>query len=264
MVLDGGVVRSADRVEGEQAASLRDTARVKLGFESPEWYLQSRSFNIRIRAETVKEFLGDVKCESILDIGCGDGSISLPLLTAHNQLTLLDMSETMLSIARARVPAELAARVHTINENFTHATLDSGSFDLIVCLGVLAYIRDASGFLERIQSLLRPGGHVIIECTDSSHPVNVLRRALGAVRGAISPSKIPLVLHTSAEIISLLTQFGFNLHGAFRYSLPPPGSRRIFSQHFHYQGVRALFGSPAHNRFPWLGSECIYHFTRGD
>jgi len=85
-------------------AMLDRSTLVKRGFEQPQWYLEKRSFNIRIRAETVRQFLGDLGFENMLDIGCGNGSISVPLLTPHNRLTLLDMSTTMLSIAQSRVP----------------------------------------------------------------------------------------------------------------------------------------------------------------
>lgn len=264
MALPEGAVRNADVGGAEQAAARREAEQVKLGFEKPDWYLQKRSFNIRIRAETVKYFLRDAQYERILDIGCGDGSISVPLLTANHRLTLVDLSQTMLSIARARVPAELASRVNTINDLFTHASLDPGSYDLIICLGVLAYVHEARGFLEKIRSLLRPQGHVIIEWTDSSHPVSALGRTLGAVRSLLTPAKVPLVLHSSAEVTGLLSQLGFNLRGAFRYSLPPPGIRKVVSQRWQYKSVRALFGSAARNRIPWLGSECVCHFQRQD
>jgi SAM-dependent methyltransferase len=52
--------------------------------------------------ETVQELVrlsGDAR---VLDIGCGDGSISLPLLTGKTSLTLLDLSAKMLSIAKYR------------------------------------------------------------------------------------------------------------------------------------------------------------------
>ncbi len=57
--------------------------QVKSLFAQPERYLK-HNFNIRIRAEVVAGFVGDTVGESILDIGCGNGAISLPLLREHN------------------------------------------------------------------------------------------------------------------------------------------------------------------------------------
>jgi ubiquinone/menaquinone biosynthesis C-methylase UbiE len=200
--------------------------------------------------------------QSMLDIGCGDGSISVPVLTPRNRLTLVDMSATMLGIARSRVSADLSTRVTTINDQFMNARLAPASFDLILCLGVLAYVSDSRAFAERIASLLGPRGDVIVECSDSSNAVSKLRRALGTVTGVLAPGKVPLILHSSAEVTGIFGQLGFALKGSFRYSLPLPGIRKFMSQGVQYKTTRALYGSAAKNRLPWLGSECIYHFRR--
>src|SRR5438477_443325 len=55
--------------------------QVKSFFAQPERYLK-HNFNIRIRAEVVAGFVGDTVFESILDIGCGNGAIYLPLRNA--------------------------------------------------------------------------------------------------------------------------------------------------------------------------------------
>jgi len=239
-----------------------ESQRVKLGFEQPQWYLEKRSFNIKIRSETVKEFVADSKHERILDIGCGDGSLSVPLLDAHNRLTLVDMSKAMLDIARSRVPPEFLSQLSVLNTPFMESRLAPGSFDLIISLGVLAYVEDTRAFVGRIASLLKPGGQVIFECTDSSHPVNVLVRAFGRARNLLSTPIVPLILHTSSEVQGVFKELGFEQCGAFRYSLPPPGLRRLLSQNSLYKFVRNLHGSAARNRFPWMGDECLFHFIR--
>ena len=73
---------------------------------------------MRIRIETVREFLKNPRFGHILDIGCGDGSISLPLLTTENRLTLLDMSEGMLARAKSGIPAGLSGSVETLKSDF--------------------------------------------------------------------------------------------------------------------------------------------------
>ena len=54
--------------------------QVKSWFENPNQYLQRRNFDIRIRLETVQGFTKGATFGRVLDIPCGDGSISLPLL----------------------------------------------------------------------------------------------------------------------------------------------------------------------------------------
>ena len=47
--------------------------------------------------------------------------------------------------------------------------LDSKSFDLIVCVGVLAHVDSPVAVIEKVAQLARPGGSVIMEFTDSFH-----------------------------------------------------------------------------------------------
>ena len=61
-------------------------------FQKPEWYFTKLGYHVRVRIETVAEFLNGATLDRILDIGCGDGSISLQLLKEENRLTLLDLS----------------------------------------------------------------------------------------------------------------------------------------------------------------------------
>ena len=52
----------------------------------------------------------------------------------------MDLSASMLLIARSNVPPEFAANVQVRNEDFMTAPFDLASFDLIICVGVLAHV----------------------------------------------------------------------------------------------------------------------------
>src|SRR2546425_683070 len=65
--------------------------QVRSSFEQAEWYLR-KAHNIRIRRETVHEFLNGVEPDSILDIGCGDGCIRGLLLPAKYARNLISTS----------------------------------------------------------------------------------------------------------------------------------------------------------------------------
>src|SRR5580692_9200767 len=99
--------------------------RVRHFFDQPENYLDRRRFDIRVRVETTEAFLKESSFTRILDIGCGDGSISVPLLSLDRSLTLLDISPNMLALARSRVPAGLMSKVAFVNEDFLTAFPDN-------------------------------------------------------------------------------------------------------------------------------------------
>lgn len=240
------------------------TAETKQAFERPQWYLESRGYNIRIRAEIVQEVVQNRKAERILDIGCGNGSMSVPLLSPNNRLTLLDLSSSMLNIARSQVPQELLSHVDTVNVGFMQANLEPRTYDLIICLGVLAYVDDVQKFVNKLTILLKPGGIIIIECTDSQHFVSHLISAYEGLLGLFKPPTVHLYRRPSSRIIRAFDNVGYELRRAFRYSLPLPLVRKLFNDNVHYRMLRWVFGLPKRNRNGWIGNECIYMFLAGD
>ncbi len=156
--------------------------QVRSVFENAPRYLNSRQVDMRVRSETVKSFAAGLNARRVLDIGCGDGSISLPLvLTSKSRLTLLDLSAGMAARAKANVPEHLAGNVEVRHEDFM-ALLESMSFDLIVSVGVLAHVDSADAFLAKIATLLRPGGSLIVEFTDCRHLVGRMERFAGRLK----------------------------------------------------------------------------------
>jgi len=235
------------------------TAQAKLAFEKPQRYLCRREYDIRVRRETVQELVEGRNFTRILDIGCGDGSISLPLLTDGRQLTLVDMSSSMLTLARAKVPAELVKHVELINYDFLTAPVDSATYDLILCIGVLAHVDSPDQIIAKIAKVLKPGGAVILEFTDSYHfwgRVDVLFQNLWQ---HFSPAAYRLNHLSRPQVLRMCRQYGLEASAVYRYAPPPaPGSHRLMAQETLYSLTRRLFGTARHNRNAWLGNEFIY------
>ncbi|MEO6965571.1 MAG: class I SAM-dependent methyltransferase, partial [Acidobacteriaceae bacterium] len=143
--------------------------RVKSLFEIPEKYLGPRQFDIQIRVETVQQFTNTQKFDRVLDIGCGNGAISLPLLPRCGRLTLVDISSRMIELARKRIPSERSNDVELINGNFLDANLEPQSFDLILCIGVLAHVDSPAAVVAKLAQLAKPGAWIVLEFTDSFH-----------------------------------------------------------------------------------------------
>jgi 2-polyprenyl-3-methyl-5-hydroxy-6-metoxy-1,4-benzoquinol methylase len=236
---------------------------IKQAFERPEWYVTSR-FNINIRVETIREFTRDLKPENILDIGCGDGSLSLPLLVENNHITFLDRSKSMLELVLSRVPDGWSDRIDLLNMDFMDADLQEESFDLIICVGVMAYIADRRSFIRKVASLLRPGGTLIIECSDADHFYTWMHRFYEGIRVKLGGADFPTTARPASELTALLEEFGFEARDGFRYSLPPHAFRRFLTDDASYKLIRFLFGAVSRNRAAWAGNECLFHFKRKD
>jgi ubiquinone/menaquinone biosynthesis C-methylase UbiE len=237
--------------------------KIQRAFEHPEWYLTGTAYNITIRMETVRTFLKDMGGRrSILDIGCGDGSLSVQLLDRQTTLTLLDRSASMLKVAASRVPDDLKANVKIVTDNFLTAELPAQEFDLIICVGVLAYVDDLNAFTQKLVLSLKPNGSLIVECSDGDHFVRRLLRAYGRVRRTLGASNFDTVARPGSAVVGAFHELGFTPRQSFRYSHPLPVIRKLLSQGGSYKVVRAVHGTAIQNRASWLGSECIYHFVR--
>ncbi|MGA7513484.1 MAG: class I SAM-dependent methyltransferase [Candidatus Sulfotelmatobacter sp.] len=236
--------------------------QVKSWFENPNQYLQRRNFDIRIRLETVQGFTKGATFGRVLDIGCGDGSISLPLLPRSQKVTLLDVSSSMLAIARTNIPADRAEDVELINASFLSANLEPQSFDLILCIGVLAHVDSPEDFVAALSRIAKPGACIILEFTDSKHwwgiPDFVYRQILRLIR----PDPYALNSLNNRYVMDLCRENNLVPDATYRYGLPPAGTHMVATQDDMYRLTRYLFGTWEQNRNTRMGNEFIYRLKK--
>jgi 2-polyprenyl-3-methyl-5-hydroxy-6-metoxy-1,4-benzoquinol methylase len=237
--------------------------RVSQYFGESRNYLDIRRYIIEIRQASVREFLGDRTSSRILDVGCGDGSISIPLLNARNRLTLLDVSENMLARAISNVSPALRPNVETIHQEFLSAPLELSSYDLITCIGVLAHVTSPELVISKLVSLLRPGGLLILECTDSENFTNQLTVWIDKTRRLFRTSAAYHTrLNSANDVIETSQREGLKLVSLYRYNQALPLMGKILSQNALRQIAFWIFGTTKNNRNTWLGKECLFLFQK--
>jgi ubiquinone/menaquinone biosynthesis C-methylase UbiE len=242
---------NADRIE-----------KVRTLFDQRSVYLDRRQLDIRLRVETVERVVHGKQYKEILDIGCGDGSISTPLLNSNCRLTLLDVSPGMLSIARSRIPEELSSRVKFLNQDFMLVPFERNFFDLVICVGVLAHVISPEDLIAKIASVLQPGGTLILECTNGSHFLDRLNQLRNHLAWLFHPPKYKMNILSAKVIRKAAEDRDFKLAGEFSYGLPLPGTSKFYSADGAYTTTRSLFGDIDHNRNRWLATQHIFHFVR--
>ena len=98
---------------------------------------------------------------SILDIGCGTGSLSLVLAALNHQVMGIDLSEAMLALAKAK--AETAGHLisFSIMDAYTPQLLGQ-QFEVLVCRHLLWAMPDPTVALQRWSKLLVSGGRILL------------------------------------------------------------------------------------------------------
>jgi SAM-dependent methyltransferase len=115
--------------------------------------------------------------DAILEVGTGTGAGALMLAGRFPQARVhgADLSPSMIEAARAKVPADLAARVAFDVADAASLPYPDASFDLVAQINVPV-------FPGEVARVLRPGGHFVVAsslgpATPYYTPPGVLRRA---------------------------------------------------------------------------------------
>ncbi|MCP3817438.1 methyltransferase domain-containing protein [Streptomyces sp. A3M-1-3] len=99
----------------------------------------------------------------VLDVGMGQGTQALRLARAGHKVTGLESDPDMLNAARdalAGEPAGIRERVRLIEGDGrdTGVHFLPGSFDVVLCHGVLMYVQEPDAMLAGLARMLAPGG----------------------------------------------------------------------------------------------------------
>ncbi|MFF6998556.1 class I SAM-dependent methyltransferase [Streptomyces sp. NPDC008313] len=99
----------------------------------------------------------------VLDVGMGQGTQALRLARAGHEVTGVEQDARMLSVAREALAAEpegIRGRVRLIEGDGrdTGVHFLPGSFDVVLCHGVLMYVEEPDALLAGLARMLAPGG----------------------------------------------------------------------------------------------------------
>jgi SAM-dependent methyltransferase len=99
----------------------------------------------------------------VLDVGMGQGTQALRLARAGHQVTGIERDPTMISVAREALTAEpegIRARMRIVEGDGqdTGVHFLPGSFDVVLCHGVLMYVEEPDPLLAGLARMLAPGG----------------------------------------------------------------------------------------------------------
>lgn len=234
---------------------------VKKFFEQTDIYF-NYDYNIKIRTETVADFIKNLEFNNVLDMPCGNGYISISNSKNFEKLTLVDFSENMIKLAKEIATEQATKNVSFLRSDIYDTNFQPETFDLVISLGILAHVDDVEKFLAYIQSLVQPKGHIIIQNTDYDHNYSRLIRFYLGVRRLAGKDKYQLNKVPAKLVENSFKKAGFTCNNKFRYNQSFVGLSKLFSNEKKYELTRRWFGNVANNKNAKLGSDYIYHFIK--
>ena len=119
----------------------------------------------KVQVETIVKLLGD-SSQDVIDVGCGDGRILIPLAVAGHRLVGIDIDSVAIDACAARC-AELDVDANLIDASLFDALPLSEPVGAIVCCGqtfmLLHDVDDAVAALKLFKQSLKEGGVVILD-----------------------------------------------------------------------------------------------------
>ena len=134
----------------------------------PERYARNARF-VSDLGLPVLELLAPAKGERILDLGCGDGALTLDLMAAGADVLGIDASSEQIGAATER-------GVQAIVADGTQLEFE-GEFDAVFSNAVLHWMPDADAVIDGVWRALRPGGRFVGEMGGFGN-VELIRSAL--------------------------------------------------------------------------------------
>ena len=163
--------------------------------------------------------LGLTGGESVLEIGCGTGALTLPLAAAVGEtgrVVAIDISEPMLGLARQRVAEH---GLHNVALQLGDAQIfefEKAAFDLATSrMGVMFFADPAAAF-RNIGTAVKPGGRLVFACwaplAENRHwliSYDVAVRYLGPVTPPPAHDPGPLAFGDPGYVNRVLSAAGF-------------------------------------------------------
>ena len=183
--------------------------------------LVSLDLRTRLRVGIVERMLqaqsGDtpVAGKTMLDVGCGRGSVSAHFAELGYHVTAFDISPIAVGWTEKQHPTVRAMVLDLETEPII------GSYDVILCLEVLQQVREPVAVLTKLREALTPDGTLVVSLPNEFH----LARRLSILTGRISFGGIEdthIKLFTPREHHRLFEACGLAIDREMSQSIIPP------------------------------------------
>jgi len=151
----------------------------------------------------------------VLDIGCGTGTQCGDIAGNVKQVTGIDISGKLLTIAKQRKAEHKLDNIEFLQVSLFDERLQPGSFDVVMTFYVLHFFEDIDVVFKRIHDLLKPNGLFISETACLGEKNKIMGRLLRIAGNLGFMPKINLL--TTRQLEQALEKNGFNIIDKIRF-----------------------------------------------
>ena len=171
-------------------------------------YDQDRNLTRDLDQTVTQNILANLRCKSVLEIGCGTGKNTALLAEIGERVYAFDFSEAMIEKAKAKLS--------TGNVSFVVADLKGrwpcrdGAVDLIACNLVLEHIKDLASVFFDANRVLVAGGRFFIS---ELHPFRQYQGTKANFQRDRQRTEIEAFVHHLSDFTGAAAAAGFSLAG---------------------------------------------------
>lgn len=117
------------------------------------------------RSEVVVRRLDVQPGETVLDVGCGPGRVTIPLAAAlqpQGTVIAVDVQEEMLATVRSKAEAQRLGNIRLLKLDPDSYRLEVRDADAAVMIMMLGEVPEPHQLLREVQGALKPGGRLLV------------------------------------------------------------------------------------------------------